>query len=219
MDDIKDPIEGGEETPSPVDEVKNLKAEMARKFDNQQSELSKLAQANQQLTEYMRKLMEPKAETESKTSLKEIWYDSPDKAAEIIERRTEERIEKRLREQQEMQGKQSRVLNELIAQYPELSDSNSPLTKKAVEMYGSMNGDTSPAAYKAAVYQAALELDVKPVSKRKRAESDNFSFGGSGPSGESVTAKVSEAIELAKLMGITDPKALERIKAATKAGK
>lgn len=222
MDDIKDPS-GAEAAPSTEEVVKNLKAEMQRKFENSQSELQKLQKSNEELTSLMRSLVNstpaPRVEEDD---INKIWFDNPAKAAAIIEKRAEERITKQLQAKEAVQTRQTQTINELVMQYPELNDPSSELYKKAIEMHSSMASDTSPNSYKAAVYQAALELDVKPVSKRKKAQtSEDFSFGGSsgrrseGPTPDEVKAQ----LDFASLMGINDPKVLDRIKENTKKGK
>lgn len=215
------------------DQFGNLKAEMNRKLSNTETQMAELKKLNEDLlyqvsnmTQSTKQKQAQQMQQEEQQSLSDLWYDNPAKAAEIIEKRTEERINQRLNQAQAQQQKVNKILGSLVSEYPELSDQNNDLTKKTVEIYESLPDDEkqSPLAYKVAARDAAAELGVLPRSKRKDAASsnaDNFSFGGSGSS--PVKRRDSDDIPdatkaFAKAMGldVSDEKILGRMKATYK---
>lgn len=206
----------GENTPETAaapqaadDPIKNLKAEMNRKLENTNAQLQALLTAiNQQ--------NKPAA---SEPVKKVSVFEDEDAYAARIKAETAAEIKAELARQQAQQAKQAQTINNLVMDFPELSQLDHPLTKRAVEIFESLPEDEkqSSLAYKAAVKEAALELDVKPKSKRAaKKEDDSFSLGGGSSAGKRPPAatdmdKAREAF--AEKLGLKlTPEVKERLK-------
>lgn len=221
---------GDQDNSQSEDVIKNLKEEVNRKLGNTEASLAELQKQNQALLDQIGKMNEANTQIKSKAAsseeikLSDLIYDDPDKAIEIIQQRAEEKITKKLEAQKLSETKTTETLNKLIAEFPELSNTDTDLYKKAIEIYNEMDeaDKTSPLAYKSAVYAAATNIGVKPKSKRSEDESQDFtlSSSSSAPSRSSrKSSKLDEGIiESAKLMGLDteDPKVVERLKARSK---
>lgn len=213
---------------SKSDELTNLKQEMSRKLGNYESKLNELAQTNQQLLQKLSQLTQPKpiSVRSDDDDMDKLWYDDPKKAAAKIKEQTKAEIMAEYQRDQEMKARTQSTLAALVADYPELNDSNSELTRRAVEIYNGMaDGEkTSPIAYKAAVREAASELGVLPVKKRQ--VSDDDSYTGSSSSSSSNTSRRAakkddldpRTIAFAKLVGlnIDDDNVKNRVKERAK---
>lgn len=216
---------------SKTDEFGNLKAEMNRKLSNTESQMAELKKLNEALLNQVDSLNHNYQQTrqqqteQSSPSVSDLLFDNPDKAIELIEKRTEERLNRRLQESQAQQQRQNQVIGQLVSEYPELSDANNDLTKKTVEIFESLPPEekNSPLAYKIAARDAAAQLGVLPKSKRQATDgsSDSFTFGGSGsaPAKKRDNDDLPEATKaFAKAMGldISDEKRIERMKSTYK---
>lgn len=196
-------------TPPPADDrIKNLQAEVSRKFDNFSSKFEKSISD-------LATLIKPPAPKAKESKLSDLIYENPDEFARRVMEQAESNVEKKLNDRQGAQNRQNAVLQTLANSYPEITDSDHPLTKLAIEKYDSMSADekASPAAYKAAVAEAAIELDIKPKSKRPK--SDDDSYVGAGSSGSRRASKqgiAPETAEFAKLLGVDPKKVEERVK-------
>lgn len=205
--------DGAGATQPAADEIKNVKAEFNRKIGNLEQTNAQLLAQLQQLTS---KLSPPKPATESKVSV----FDDEEAYAARIKAETAAEIRREMDARNSQQAKQATVIQSLMQDYPELQDMSHDLTKKAVELYNSLSDEekSHPLAYKAAVRDAAAEMDIKPKSKRRTSESDDFTMSGSGsgagrqkrePEMKKETLQFAEAVGL----NIKDPKILERLKA------
>lgn len=203
--------EGAPAQSAPVDEIKNLKAEMNRKMSN-------LEATNAQLLEQLKTFAKPAAPAPASVAKKVSVFDDEDQFAESVVSAAEERISKKLAAQQEAQAKHQQVIGGLMNEFPELGNNESELTKKANEIYASMSDEDKShrLAIDSAVRRAALETGLKPKSKRTSDESESFSLGSGGSGGSS--RRNSDAVnplteQFAKLMGVDPEKAKARAKA------
>jgi hypothetical protein len=149
--------------------------------------------------------------------LSTIMYSNPARYAQIIEERAEQRILSKLNTQNQVQHRTNTVMQELGAEYPELSDINSELTQKALSALKTLpeNEQATTAGYRYAVKQAAEELNVKPKSKRPQVDED-FSGGyGSGAlrrrAPGNKLAPDTEAFAQALGMDLEDPALKDRL--------
>lgn len=197
--------------------LKNTKAEFDRKTANLEASNKQLQDQILALTQQMKPA--PKNEPIKKVSV----FEDEDAFAARISSETEARINKNIEAQNEKNRRMQTVSTQLVADYPELADKSSPLMKKADELFRALPDDerAHPYAMKLAVQEAAAELDMKPFSKRTRADQedpDTFQIGGG--SGAAVNKKKgprdlsAEQETLAQLLGIdiSKPETRERIK-------
>jgi hypothetical protein len=188
----------------PADEIKNLKAEFSRKMDN-------LAQANAQLLKQLETLVKPapQATPTAEPDLDKLWFDSPAKAAQIIEERAEKRMEAKQAKRDEVIRKQNEVVSQLVTEFPQLQNPSSELAKEALRIYQGYSDEerNNPASYRAAVNEAALKKGVRPKSMGGDDADEAFSVGGpkSGASGSKAPKKgeLDERVSLAaQLLGL-----------------
>lgn len=198
--------------------LKNTKAEFDRKTANLEASNKALQDQILALSQQMKPA--PKAEPIKKVSV----FEDEDAFAARISNETEARINKNIEAQNEKNRRMQTVSTQLVADYPELADKSSPLMKKADEIFRALPDDerAHPYAMKLAVQEAATELEMKPFSKRTRADqdSDPDSFQIGSGSGSAANKKkgprdlTTEQETLAQLLGIdiTKPETRERIK-------
>lgn len=209
---VETPSTENESTPPAEDPIKNLKAEMNRKLENTNAQLQALLAA-------INTQNKPAAAPEV-AAKKVSVFDDEDAYAARIKAETAAEIKREFAIQQAQQTKQAQTINQLVADFPELTQQDHALTKRAVEIYNSLSDDEkqSPIAYKAAVKEAALELDLKPKSKRQASskENDTFALGGNtaGTKRPAPTSEVDKVREsLAEAFGLkVTPELKERLK-------
>lgn len=208
-----------EDTGQEQDHLKNLKSEFNRKFENTSSQLDQLAASNQQVMQLLQELKQSPSSSkgEEGDSMSQYLYEDPDKYAELLEKKVEDRVSKKFQAQQKSQERSAQVLAELSQHYPELRDQSSDLTRKAVQIFDSFSAEDKvnvAVAYKAAINEAASDLGIQRASKRKQQASDfdDFTLGASSGSNRRNDSKpklATETILFAEAMGMdTDDKAL-----------
>ena len=164
----------------------DLKAEMDTRFQQQSEVLEKLSSTQAELLEALRNPPQPEPNLEPTSSepedLKDLIYTDPQRAVDIITKRTKEETLAAVKEQTSTQNQQAEVLNSLVNDYPELGDESSDLYKKAIENYKNLTPSEkdSITGYKIAVQGAALDMGVRPKKYRKTASADDFTFPGGG---------------------------------------
>lgn len=216
-----------------ADEVKKEEIKPSEDITKLKGTVDTLQQTNSQILAAIKEMqkiattvpkkVEQKVENKS---LKDVWFDDQDAAAQIIEDRAEKKFEAKLRASQEQIAKTQNVIRGLYKDFPELQDTDHPLTVKAIELFEKMTDEEkqSPLAYKIAVKDAADELEIKPKAKRKAAsdEDDSYSLGGGNSrysdGGSNRDKKKSNkldprTVEFGKLMGLKmdDPKVVENL--------
>ena len=209
MAEEKKPEAAGEGTPPMQqggEDIKNLKAEMGRKFDNIAAQLQAFVEQ-----------AKPKAPApEAAPKKPSVFEDEEAYAARIIEE-ADKRAEQKLARMQEAQARQQQTISSLVAEFPELAHGDHDLTKKAVETFNGMSAEEKAfgGSMKLAVQQAALELGIKP--KSKRSDDDFYGLPGGAPSQTRTKKKDNEldwrTEEFARLVGVNvdDPKVKERL--------
>jgi hypothetical protein len=194
------------------DGLGNLKSEMNRKFSNFDERLAQVAQLNQQILEQLKNPTvpakpAPRVEDEADT----LIYDNPKAFVTKIKQEAKQEVLAEVQAQQarvsQFQDKQNQVLNQLVQDYPELSNMSHPLTQRTVKIYQSLAEEDkkNPIAYRMAALEAAAEMGLSPKSKRESNDSDDFTLGGSNqpPKRKGKTSKDDEAmLEFASLMGV-----------------
>lgn len=205
-----------------AEDLTALRADLSKKMEGmEKSNQSLMAQLQAVANTYKAPPVE-KAETKP-TTIKDLIYDDPDKAAQIIKAEAKKEFLSDLQAQQAIQQKHQRVITDLYKDYPELRDYNDPLTLKAVEFYDRLPDEEKahPMSYKLAVKEAAEELNVRPVTKRdKKDTEDNFTLSDTGEkiskrTGSRVSREVKEqTLKFAQLMGLDtdDPKVVDNLK-------
>jgi hypothetical protein len=165
-------------TPDPV---KNVKMEMDRKFGNVEESLKTVQATNAQLLKELTALAErTKAAIPEKKEEEPSFYADPEAA---VEKRVQAAKNEWRQEQDKKEKKvveQQRTLSSLQAEFPELNDSTHPLTKRAVEIFNEYPDEykASVLSYRAAVKEAALETDTKPLSRRRKEETEQAEADG-----------------------------------------
>lgn len=169
-------------------DLTNLKAEMDRKQGNTEAQLTELKTTNDQLLKQLQTITDNQqsqitkqveaAKSKDSEDFSQLIYDNPQKYADIIQQRAEEKVMAKIAQSNAAQQKQTNVLSQLVSDYPELSDANNNLTKRAVELHGTMPEDerNHPLSYKVAVKDAAAEQGIKPRSQRTPTENDSFTL-------------------------------------------
>jgi hypothetical protein len=210
------------------DPLTSIKSEFSRKTQKLAEDNQKLSQQLNEITQLLQKQTGPSKPANSSATeeddLEDLAYRDPKGyARKVREQATQEAtrvVSQQLNQQQQSQA----VLNQLVADYPELSDASNELTVKAVEIYKNLSDDEkrSPSAYKIAVRDAAADLGVLPKSKRKSTSGDdNFSFGGSSSSSGNAPSRSKSGGDLdqrtlafAEMVGlnIKDKKVVDRLK-------
>jgi len=219
-----------------ADPIQNIKGEMNRKLGNVQEQLQKNNEALQALMNRLaaQDRPAPKAPApESKTSkIKELWYQDEEAAANLIVedavQKAEARITQKLESDRKITQRESRVLNEIFQDYPEIGDQNSALYKKAVETYNALPEEdrANPLAYKVAVRDAAIDLGVQPMKKRQASgNNDDFTMSSGGYSSQGTSGRARKSDDLppetllfAQAVGlnVSDKKTLENLKSHSK---
>jgi len=154
---------------------KNLKAEMDRKFDNIQKQNQEIAdqskQTNQQIQSVLDSLsamnQKPKP-APSVSELADLEYTDPDRYAEIKANEREDKFEKRMMDNLDKREERGQTMGRLVADFPELSDTNSKLTKRAIEIHNTLGNELKEtgAGYELAVTRAAREIGTVEMSRR-----------------------------------------------------
>ena len=215
--------------------TESFAAEFARKTEKLQSENQALSNKLDQLTSMLQQQQQrppPQQQAAgidymsmSEEQLEELSYNNPKSYARAVEIRATTKasalIDRRINEQQQT----GMVMSQLIAEYPELGDTNSELSLKAVSMYAQLPNHikNDPAAYKMAVRDAAADLGLLTKSKRKGSADDgDFALGSNTGKGQPRGPKKSEAVDDKTLemaerlrLNIRDPKVVARLKTRT----
>lgn len=180
------PAQEGTGSPSgeqAADPVKNIKAEMQRKFEAQASEIATLKATSAQLAALVKQQTQKAAPPAQKEkSLEDLHYSDPVKALEAVEERAVQRAESTIMVKAQAQARTQAILADIERDYPEMADSKSDMMKRAVEIFRELSPQeqANPIAYKTAALQAAQELDVLPVKKRPAPQHDNYQDMGNG---------------------------------------
>lgn len=207
------------------DPLLNLKSEMARKTEKLAEDNKKLSQQLAEISQMLQS-QRPQSTNGSQSGdedLEDLAYRDPKAYAKKVEERAAARADALINQRLNQQQQTNAILNQLVSDYPELSDSSSELTLKAVEIYKSMSDDEkrSSSAYKIAVRDAAADLGVLPKAKRKATANDDFALGSGSSgvgspnrSGNRQTELGENTLAFAELMGlnIKDKKVVERLK-------
>ena len=208
-----------------VDELlKNTRAEMQRKTSNLEE---KLAQTNAQLEQMLALVQQSvkPAESKSEKSARDLLYDAPE---EFVAHVTEKATRKAQEEARALAAQQS-AINNVIAdyssKYPEIAQQGSEAMQLAVK-YGNelpkhLKGTAEGAEL--AMSKAIAELGLAPVSRRKKASSEEPEVvGGAARSTNSQSKKPDAKLDdntlaLAQLMGVDlkDKKRVENLAKAT----
>lgn len=218
------------ETPPPQDpkdegrDLKNLQAEFSRKQQNMDDKLSQINKTNELLLAQIQAMQPaPRKSKEDDADLATMIYDDPNKAVEIMEKRVEQKLEKKYNQVETQKENKNNILRKITSEYPEATDDNHPLTKRALEIFNSY-GSSDPVMLQTAVFQAAAEQGIKPKSKRTESEEYEDVASGSSSRGSSRRRREKESDlnqrtkTFAQLMGIntSDPKVEARLKERTK---
>lgn len=206
MSDIKNPVDATSTTSAPVDEIKNLKAEFNRKFEN----LNKNNEELKSLLQSALKPSTPESHKDSGDELETLMYTKPAEAVRRIKEEAKKEIRTEIDARDVETQKRNTVIQSLYKEYPELGIESSELYTLATKKYDEMAKEYghSPAVYKAAVAEAAQETGTRPKSKRP-VDNDDYSLSGSSSrSSRGSTRKNDELdpliMEVAERMG-ADP--------------
>lgn len=219
----------------------SILAEMHRRDKQRQKEMSDLTAQIASLTQAVSQQQQRQPQKQSQSSgtdltaeqLAELSFQDPAKYAQIIAANAARAATDAALQVNQRQQQTNQIMGQLLAEYPELSDTSSELSVKAVKIFSQLPPEyqNDPRAYKEAVRDAAAELGVIVKSKRVVKDDDgSYTGGSSGGSGNSSNSsrrgggkeKVSDAtLEFAELVGldIRDKKIVESIANREKARK
>jgi len=222
---------GGEESQDP----NNLKAEFSRKVQNLQEANQKLSDefgtVSTKLDQLVNQVAIQQTQAEPQTqaqvqgeSMEDLWLTDPQKAHLLQRKMDREEDRKENRADALAQQQKTAVLGQLVADYPELSDQQSPMYKQAMQMANELPAHLRDSAegYKLAASSAAQQLGVLPMTHRKKADSAVEFMSGAGNPGLSEGADSrgagvklpDEMLRFAQAMGknVSDKKYLEKLK-------
>lgn len=212
-------VPGPESQPGQDDNLKNIKSEMGRKFSNVDATLQQMTSQLQAISERFNSIPQSKAEPEDDVD----YYSDPDA---YIEKKVEERIKgftSDFEKKQSIQARQTQIVNEISAEFPEIHQQGSELQTKAQEIYSSLTPEEQqdPLAWKAVVYQAATSVGARPRSQRS-GDGEDFVLGAARGSSSSLnrsSKKKSDelapellAFAEALKMDISDPETIKKLK-------
>lgn len=217
MPEDKKPEEGQEK-----DTLGNFKSEVNRKIDSVKDALTQTTNELKQQLKALIPLPEKKTASAPEKTIKELWWEDEEAAANRILAIADERLDKKLQDK----DRQANVMGGLFNDFPELRNMQDPLTVKALEIYNNLpaHDKTTPSAYRLAVLEAAAEIGVSPMAKRTKNENDDWtSDGGNTPPptrrGKKNSDELSpESLAFAAAVGMDtdDPKIMERLKKSAK---
>lgn len=202
----------------PADQSQNLKAEMDRKFSNVQSELAKVTQSLQALLSKSPQGPQSPPENDEDSEIEKVWLTDERRAADLVAKKAEKRIEAKLAKQAAEQTKRQQISNQLVTDFPELTDPEHELSKHAGEIYSKFEDEQKlrPEALREAALQAAVDLGYRPKSKRTQSQGDSFSVSsrGAGPSRRQESGDEEVDLSFAEKLGlnVNDPKVVESLK-------
>lgn len=164
----------GEQAAPPEDPVKNLKSEVSRKFENLNSQF---AQLNQSLQALANQKQQQQAALPEK-SIKELIYDDPDQAAEIITQRAVARADEIISSKNQVQQAMQQRVMSLTNEYPEFANANSEATKIATREHANLprHLQNTPEGAELALQRAAAQLGLTPSSRRRRPAGNDDSY-------------------------------------------
>lgn len=220
---MPDEPKGTTEDAGASDDVQNVKKEFNRKVDNINTKVDSVLKTTQALIEQLNSQAANKREAQVKSSgesksLNDLLYDDPEEYTRQIEARAEKKMEARIQSEKQTMESNSRIVNKLTNDYPELQDNDSDLVKRAAELLLNEPDQTDPRAWRTVVLEAAQEQGVKPRSRRE-AEGD-FSMSPSTATRRARNAKTpdtdlpQETLDFGRLMGVDvdDAKVKARLK-------
>lgn len=198
-------------TENPVD---NLKAEFSRKMSNLDANFAAIAQKLETLTTKVAPVHQ-----ESKPDLATLAVTDPIAYAEAIAAEADRRAALREQASRQIQDQNSKVINNIVSDFPEVNQVGHPLYDKVQEMMGKMSPEekNNSSHWRAMVLEAAMDVGLKPRSKRSKEDrNEDFSLGGgySGSSRAAAKPKLSgDALQFATLLGLDtkDPKVIKRL--------
>lgn len=193
-------------------EFSNFKAEMDRKLNNMSNEWRQSTEGLlSEIGKLSQSLPKPQATQVSNEDLKDLVWTDPAAYAQKLEEQVEKRVNailgKRENEYIAQQAHQT-ALAKMYTEFPELGIKDSPLTTRAVEIFQgfSKEDQADPKSYKLAIQEAAMELEIKPKSKRKSSNNDDFVMSGEGGSGNRSTSSDSKLpkkiLDIAEAFGL-----------------
>lgn len=207
----------------------NIKEEFNRKIGNvsqsiesQQSKIDQVLAQNQALIESLNAQGQSrKVDEGSNESLGDLLFSNPDEAISKIAQEVAKTVKTDVSKDLDTRAAQSQTLNQLVTEFPELSDEGHALSKEAVDIYKGLP-QNDPNSYRLAVMQAALNQGVQPRSKRSGGSDDYVMQGGSRGSERTKSNKSDKLDEgtlaFAQLVGmdISDEKVLKNLKKHSK---
>lgn len=177
-----------------------------------------LSQMSEQMAQALSKIQTNTPKEEYRPAIEETAETFLDLKPKEFVQDIDKRVEQKINEANTQMLRRNQAIAQLVAEYPEATDTSNPMYKKVLEMHSSLpaNLQETPEGYELAVSKAARMLGIAPKSARQTPSNDGFSFS-SKSSGAKVTSKKVElddaTLELAARVGmnINDPKVVERL--------
>lgn len=208
--------------PDLLNELKQVKSESSRKFDNINSTLSTIQeQMNAALAEISAR-SQPRQQVADE-SLEDLAITNPKEYARQVALMASNAAEGVIQKSQVTQA----TLNSLVNDYPELGKPGTDMYNEALKEHNNLPKKLqgTPEGYRIAARDAAANLGILPVSKRQRQADDgddDFVLNGQGGRGNDGRFKRNKkpdisdkTVLMAKMLGRDpdkDPKILERLK-------
>lgn len=119
-------------------------------------------------------------------------YTDPNGVIQDITKKVSQDINTKITDMEVKKNQQATVINQLVSEYPELSDKNSDVHRDVLTIFKSMSDPDkeSGLGYKTAILEAITKNGLLPLNKRKNKEDmsdDDFVFG-SHPSNRSTNS-------------------------------
>lgn len=233
QNDNNNPNEGAE-NPAPIEQgddsrtVQNVHAEFSRKYGQMEQTLAQQASVLQEIAAKLAQA-QPAAPQAPQKALKDLVYDDPDQAAEIITQRAIAEADRRVDQRIQLNQATSFVVSDMQAKYSEFAQAGSDAAKLAVAKANALPAHLkgTPEGLKLAMMEVVADLGLVPASKRQApAQQSNEDFqlgnrGNSAPRQRQPDPKKEIdplTIAFAEAMGVdvNDPKRIEGLKQASK---
>lgn len=225
------PVEGtGDSGGEPQERsAASILAEVNRRDQRNQKSIEELNSQLASINQALSQLRQPAGAPTPQVDLAELAYKDPAAFAQAVEDRVNRKVDQTINAVTQRTQLSNQVLNQMVSDYPELSDSSSELTKRATDLYSRLTPQqqADPNYYKVAIRDAAAELGVMVKSKRpvsnNNGDDGSYTGGGSSSSNSasrdnrrrSTEPELSEAtLAFAELSGLNtkDPKVIASLK-------
>jgi hypothetical protein len=167
-------VEDKDQKPDPVIELTRSVQAMQKQFGDAMTGIRSQLQAQQQQIA----AVVPKPKLPDKKPIHETFLVDEEAALTELKEQAKSEAKAEIKDELQREGRMANVVSSLRAEWPELSDNDSPMTQATLKNFGSLpKHEQTPAAMELSAIRAAQALDLQPKSKRAAPEEDDFVVG------------------------------------------